>query len=129
MKRLLVLFTFLAALSVTQVNAQQGGDPQARMQRMKEQIKPQLMDKAKLTDAQADKVIDINFAMRQQMRQLRDLNEDERKKKMDELREDINKQYKAIPLTDDQVKAVNDFFDEMRKNMQQQRQQGGGNGQ
>ena len=34
---------------------------------------------------------------------------------------------KAIPLSDEKVKAVNTFYEEMRKNMQQQR--GGGQGQ
>jgi hypothetical protein len=46
---------------------------------------------------------------------------------MDNLQTERNKQYKDIPLTDDQIKAVNDFFEEQRKQMQQQRQNGGGN--
>ena len=129
MKKLFLFVAFLFSLSTITVQAQDnsGGDPQAMLQRMKDRIKPQLMEKTKLTDAQADKVIEINFQERQQMRGLRDLSEDDRKKKMDEIREDLNKQYKAIPLTEDQIKSVNDFFDEMRKNMRQ-RQQGGGNG-
>lgn len=129
MKRLFLFVAFLFSLSTITVQAQDnsGGDPQAMLQRMKDRIKPQLMEKTKLTDAQADKVIEINFQERQQMRGLRDMSEDDRKKKMDEIREDLNKQYKAIPLTEDQIRSVNDFFDEMRKNMRQ-RQQGGGNG-
>jgi hypothetical protein len=59
---------------------------------------------------------------------MRDLSDDDRKKKMSEIQEGINKEYKGIPLTDDQIKSVNAFFDEMRKNMQQQRQNGGGGG-
>ena len=31
-------------------------------------------------------------------------------------------------LTDDQIKAVNEFFEEQRKQMQQQRQNGGNGG-
>jgi hypothetical protein len=61
------------------------------------------------------------------MRGMRDLNEEDRKKKMDEVRAATDKKYKEMPLTDDQIKAVNDFYDEWRKNMQQQRNGGGGN--
>jgi len=42
---------------------------------------------------------------------------------MDEVKAENNKKYKAIPLTDDQVKSVDEFFEEQRKNMQQR--QGG----
>lgn len=133
MKKLLVL----AALCVTvyAVNAQPpqgGGDPAAMMARMKERIKPQLMEKAKLSDAEADKVIEINFDSRRQMRDIRmdqSLSDDDKKKKIDELRTGLDKKYKEIPLTDDQVKAVNDFYEEMRKNREQRSNwNGGGNG-
>jgi hypothetical protein len=69
------------------------------------------------------------FSNRSKMRSLRDLNEEDRKKQTEELQAAENKEFGAIPLTEDQVKAVNNFFDEQRKQMQQQRQQnGGGNG-
>ena len=128
-KLILLLVVFVSAFTIS-TKAQQGGgpggDPAAMLARMKERMKPQLIEKTKLTDAQADKVIEINFEARSQMRGMRDLSEDERKKKMEEVKETINKKYKEIPLTDDQVKAVNDFYDEWRKNMQQ-RGPGGGN--
>jgi Spy/CpxP family protein refolding chaperone len=134
MKKLLALVAVFTTVLLSNANAQQGNgnggnfDPAAMKARYVERVKPQLIEKTKLTDAQADKVIDINFEARSKMRGLRDLSEDDRKKKMDEVQTDINKQYKAIPLTDDQIKAVNDFFEEQRKQMQQQRQNGGGNG-
>jgi Spy/CpxP family protein refolding chaperone len=123
---MLVLFTAVATINV-QAQGGQGGDPAAMLARMKERMKPQLIEKTKLTDAQADKVIEINFEARSQMRGMRDLNEEDRKKKMDEVRAATDKKYKEMPLTDDQIKAVNDFYDEWRKNMQQQRNGGGGN--
>lgn len=131
MKKLLVMVAVFTTVLITNANAQQGGgqgnfDPAQMAQRYKDRVKPQLIEKTKLTDAQADKVCDIQIASRQQMRGLRDLSEDDRKKKMDDIQADINKQYKAIPLTDDQIKSVNEFFEEMRKQMQQQRQNGGG---
>jgi Spy/CpxP family protein refolding chaperone len=129
MKKLLVLVAVFTTVLLSNANAQQGNgnfDPAQMAQRYKERVKPQLIEKAKLTDAQAEKVCDIQLASRQQMRALRDLSEEDRKKKMEEIQADNNKQYKAIPLTDDQIKAVNDLMEEMRKQMQQQRQNGGG---
>jgi Spy/CpxP family protein refolding chaperone len=132
MKKLLVLVAVFTTFLVSNANAQQGGngnmDPAAMKARYTERVKPALIEKTKITSEQADKVIDINFDARSKMRGLRDLSEEDRKKKMDEVQADINKQYKAIPLTDDQIKAVNDFFEEQRKQMQQMRQNGGGNG-
>jgi hypothetical protein len=132
MKKLFVLVAVFTTALITNANAQGGNgngnfDPVAMKARYTERVKPLLIEKTKLTDAQADKVIDINFEARGKMRGMRDLSEDERKKKMDDIQADINKQYKDIPLSDDQIKAVNDFFEEQRKQMQQQRQNGGGN--
>jgi Spy/CpxP family protein refolding chaperone len=129
MKKLFLLIALFTTVYVTNANAQQGGgDPAAMMQRYKDRVKPQLVEKTKITDAQADKVIEIMFNSRSKMRGLRDLSEDDRKKQLEQIQADQNKEYKAIPLTDDQIKAVNDFFEEQRKQMQQQRQQNGGGG-
>ena len=59
------------------------------------------------------------------MRGLRDLSEEDRKKKLDEIRAENTKKFKAIPLTDDQLKAVDAYFDEQMKKMMNR---GGGNG-
>jgi hypothetical protein len=126
MKKLFVLVAFLTTLFLSNAQAQQGGgDPAAQLQRYKERVKPQLVEKVKLTEAQAERVIDISFGYRSQMRGFRDLSEEERKKKTEEIQAAQEKEYKAIPLTDDQIKAVNEFFIEQRKQMQQQRQNGG----
>ena len=130
MKKLLVLVAVFTTVLLN-ANAQQGNgnmDPAAMKARYVERVKPLLIEKTKITDAQADKVIDINFEARSKMRGMRDLSADERKKKMDDVQADISKQYKDIPLTDDQIKAVNSFFEEQRKQMQQQRQNGGNGG-
>ncbi|HVG40108.1 MAG TPA: hypothetical protein VM888_00755 [Chitinophagaceae bacterium] len=128
MKKILVLVAFFVTIFATTTSAQQqgGGDPAAMMARYKERVKPQLMEKTQLSDALAEKVLDINFESRAAMRGMRDLSEEDRKKKMDEIQADITKKYKALPLNDDQIKSVNAFFEEQRKNMQQR--QGGGNG-
>src|SRR6187431_2369032 len=104
MRKLLLLLTLFTAVWVNNANAQ-GGDPAAREARMKE-MKTQLIEKVKLSEVEADKVIEITNASREQMRDLRDLSEPDRTKKT-----------KAIPLTDDQVKALNEYMAERRKNM------------
>ena len=123
MKKLLVLVVFFTTFFAMNADAQGqgGGDPAARAARMKEVVKPQLIEKVKLTDAQAEKVIDINLKYRSEMRGFRDMTEDERKKKREEIQTAQNKDYKEIPLTDDQIKAVNEFFEEQRKEMAKQR--------
>lgn len=122
-KVFLLIFLFVAGMSISY--AQQGGDPAARLQQMKERIKPQLIEKAKLTDAEADKVIEINFEARSQMRGFRDLSPEERQKKMSEVNAVLTEKYKAIPLTEEKVKSVVAYFEEQRKQMMERR---GGNG-
>ena len=109
MKKLIVLLLFFVAVSTVKVQAQGGGDPAAREARMKE-MKTQLVEKAKITDVQADKVLEIYNGAREQRMGLRDLNEADRAKKMEEINADLAKKYKAIPLTDEQVKAVTEYM-------------------
>jgi hypothetical protein len=132
MKKLFFLIVLFTTVYTTKVVAQQNGDrdPAAMMQRMKDRIKPSLIEKTKLTDAQADKVIEINFSNQRKRRDIRmdqTLTDEERAKKNAELQENQNAALKAIPLTDNQVKDINSFFEEMRKE-QMQRRQGSGNG-
>lgn len=132
MKKLLLLIAIFTAIGTTQLKAQNGGgdrDPAAMMQRMKDRIKPSLMEKTKITDAEADKVIEINFANQRKRREIRmdqTLSEEEKTKKNSEIDEAQNKDLKAIPLTEAQVKDVNDFFQDLRKQQMQRRQQNGG---
>lgn len=126
MKKLLVLVALFTTVYVSQAHAQANNDPAAMKARYVERVKPMLIEKAKISDAEADKVLDINFNARTKMRGLRDLAPDERKKQAEQIQADMNKDYRAIPLTEDQVKAVNEFFEEQRKQMQQRQQQNGG---
>ncbi len=108
-----------------------GGDPEAMKARMKERVKPMLIQQASVTDAEADKVIDVYFAAQMKTRALRQdqaMSDDDRKAKTKEINDQRDKDLKAIPLTDEKVKAVNTFYEEMRKNMPQRGGgQGGGN--
>jgi hypothetical protein len=128
MKKVLALLSFALVCSLTTM-AQGGGgggmDPAQMLEMMKTRVKPQMIEKTKLTDAQADKVLEIQVWASGQTRGLRDLAEDQRAAKLKEVNDEKEKKFKAIPLTDEQIKAVNDFYEEMRK---ARAAQGGGRG-
>ncbi|MFZ6025960.1 MAG: hypothetical protein ACOYVG_16080 [Bacteroidota bacterium] len=120
MKKVIALLTIAFCCTLIVAMAQPGGGQQMDtaqiLEMMKQRIKPGLMEKTKLTDAQADKVLEIQLWAQQQNRGLRDLDKEDRIKKLKETNNEREKKLKAIPLTDDQVKAVNDFYAEMRRN-------------
>ncbi len=120
MKKLLFLTLIFGTLTSTAAYAQ-AGDPPTVLQQMKEKQKPGLVEKAGLTDAQADKVIEINLALRQAMLtdDIRNLNEADRIKKMADFQAAKEKKYSKIPLTAEQIKAVFAYYEGMRKNMPQ----------
>ena len=116
----------VALFTATTVQAQggPGGDPVQMRQRMIERVKPQLLQKTKLSEAEADKVLDIYLAAMPQRREIRmdsGMSEEEKKKKMEAIEEEAGKKYKAIPLSDEKLKALNEFFADMRGNMQNSR--------
>ena len=128
MKKIIALLTIVGCIAATNVMAQGGGggqqmDPAQMLEMMKQRIKPQLIEKTKLSDSEADKVLEIQLWAQSQGRGLRDLSEEERAAKQKETADERKKKLKAIPLTDDQIKAVDDFYEEMRKNRPQR---GGG---
>jgi hypothetical protein len=128
MKKIIALLTIVGCIASTSVMAQGFGggqqmDPAQMLEMMKQRMKPQLMEKTKLSDSEADKVLEIQLWVQTQGRGLRDLSEDERAAKQKETADERKKKLKAIPLTDDQIKAVDDFYEEMRKNRPQR---GGG---
>jgi Spy/CpxP family protein refolding chaperone len=125
MKKLFFLATlFLAIFSASAQGGPGGGDPATMRQRMKERFKPQLVEKTKITDEQADKVLDIYMETQRQRRDIRmdqSLSDEEKTKKNTALDEEMAKKLKAIPLKDEEVKSVASFFEEARKNMQPRR--------
>lgn len=114
MKKLLFLTLVLGALVSTNVNAQ-AGDPPSPLQQAKEKQVPMLVEKAGLTEAQANRVIEINFEMRESMRAFQDLSEADRKVKIAEMKAARDKKYSEIPLTAEQIAAIKTAYENWGK--------------
>jgi hypothetical protein len=115
MKKLLFLTLIFAALFSTTTLAQGGNDQAAMLQKMKETIKPKMIEKTGLTEALVDKVLEINLEMRMQAAALKDLSEADRATKITELKAAKEKKLSEL-LTADQLKALNAYYADMAKN-------------
>ena len=108
-----------AAIAQTNVNLPANNDELlARAIRI---YKAPLVEKAKITEAQADKVVAIIAEIQIKMRDIsadQSVTGDDRMNKLQALRAERDKKFKAIPLTDEEMKNVSAAIDEIRKNMQ-----------
>ena len=123
MKKFLFLTLIFCAVISTATNAQpqnqpqpqaQAPDPAAMLKQMKEKITPQMAAKTGLTEAQCDKVIELNFEMRMAAAGLRDLSEADRIAKIQELKAAKEKKFSEF-LTPEQIKAVKEFYENVGK--------------
>jgi len=137
MKKLLFLSLISGALISTttsaqgpvsskQPAAQQPATPQftaeqkaTMLKEAKEKQIPMLVEKAGLTDAQAEKLIEINFEIRfGAAATLQGLNDADRTAKLAEMKATKEKKYSEIPLTPEQIKAVYAAYEDWGKSMQ-----------
>ena len=137
MKKLLFLSLISGALISTttsaqgpvsskQPAAQQPAAPQFTAEQKATMIKeakekqiPMLVEKAGLTDAQAERVIEINFETRfGAATALQGLNETDRTAKLAEIKATKEKKYSEIPLTPEQIKAMYAAYEDWGKSMQ-----------
>ena len=95
---------------------QLSADQAALLQQMKDKFKAPMVEKTGLTEAQANKVIEINFELRQSMVAFKDLSDADRAKKVAELKVTREKRYSEIPLTPEQIKSVLSFYENMPRN-------------
>lgn len=126
MKKFL-LFTLFSAIISIAANAQTNpgpaapqtkeANPAAILQQMKEKTVPQMVEKTGLTEEQANKVVELNFEMRQAAAGLKDLSDADRIAKIQELKAAKEKKMSEL-LTADQIAAVKKFYEDMGKNMQ-----------
>lgn len=130
MKKYLFLSLAFTAVIATASNAQTASVPSPNgatatpaanapalpsLRQMQEKITPQMVEKTGLTEAQANKVIELNYEMRMAAGALKDLPEADRSKKIAELKAAKEKKMNEL-LTADQQKAVAAFYADMGKN-------------
>lgn len=128
MKKYLFLSLAFIAFIATSSNAQTASVPSPNgataaapapalpsLQQMQERIVPQMVEKTGLTEAQANKVIELNYEMRMAAGALKDLSEADRSKKIAELKATKEKKMNDL-LTAEQQKAVVAFYADMGKN-------------
>ena len=136
MKKLLFL-SFISAALISTASAQSGPSssqapvkqqpaPQqftpeqmaAMLKDAKEKQVPMLVEKAGLTAAQAERIVEINYEIRNQAATtLAGLSDADRSAKIAELKAAKEKKYSEIPLTADQIKAVYAAYESMGKDM------------
>jgi hypothetical protein len=119
MKKFFFLTLILGAL-ISSTSHAQAGDPQTppaapTLQQVIEKQAPGLVEKAGLTQAQAEKVIQLNYEMRMQMLNFQNLSDADRSKKVAELRAEKEKKFAEF-LSADQIKSMNAYHAEMAKN-------------
>jgi Spy/CpxP family protein refolding chaperone len=118
MKKFLFMTLILGGVVCTNAYAQPAADPATVLQQMKEKQVPGLVEKVGLTEAQAEKIVELNYEMRMTAsRELKDLNDADRSKKIAELKAAKEKKFAEF-LTPEQITAMNNYYAEMGKNMQ-----------
>ncbi|RYZ24127.1 MAG: hypothetical protein EOO16_02340 [Chitinophagaceae bacterium] len=106
------------AQSASAATPAMSADDAAMLQQAKEKQKGPMVEKTGLSEAQVERIIEINFEIRQAARGLRDLNETDRSARITELKALKEKKYAEI-LTPEQVKTVHTYYEDMGKAMQQ----------
>ena len=125
MKKYLFLTFILSALYSTTILAQgtttQGSgapaaiDQVAMLQKMKETMKPKMIEKTGLSEAKVDKILEINLETRIAASNLKDLSEADRSAKITELKAAKDKKISEL-LTADELKSLNAYYDDLKKN-------------
>lgn len=119
MKKIILAFAFFAAILSVPAFAQDTESAEVMLQKMKDRVKPELVKKAGITEVQAEKVIEVQFFIQTQRRQVRmdqSLDAEQKKARNAELDNARDKEYGGIPLTSEQIKAVNLYFANEQKN-------------
>ena len=119
MKKVFVLLAVALAIISTTTMAQGGGnfDPAAMKERQLKMLKESDL---KLTDVQADSVVAVQVDLMQQKKGMRDLAPEDRKAKMKEINDAMEKRL-ALALKDETLaKKVIAYQKEQQKKMRQQ---------
>lgn len=119
MKRMITLILFCLIGSPVFLQAQEieaaidrSSDQEFR-EFLREKQKPSLVQKLKLTKTEADKVIEVQVWAAPYLLSFAKLPAAQQAEKIRQLNEGKEKKYREIPLTDEKVKAVIAFYEQM----------------
>lgn len=123
MKKIVLVLMLVVATGSIKMYAQTNlpATQEEMLDRSRKIYKAPIIEKAKLSDAKAEQVVAIIAEAQMKFRKIsadQSTSADDRMKQMMEIRAERDKKFKAIPLTDEEFKLVNDAIDEVRRNMQ-----------
>lgn len=122
MRKIVTLMVVLAVALPALSQAQLEGtitttSPESFLNYLRDRQKPVLISKLKLTDEQAEKVIAVQVWAAPYLRNIAfDTPEEKKQSATVLLNEEKKKKYKAIPLSDEKVEEVIQFYANMLKN-------------
>lgn len=122
MRKIVTLIVVLAAALPALSQAQLEGtitttSPESFLTYLRDRQKPVLISKLKLTDEEAEKVIAVQVWAAPYLRNISfDMPEEQKQSATVLLNEEKKKKYKAIPLSDEKVEEVIQFYANMLKN-------------
>jgi hypothetical protein len=126
-KNILCLIIALSLTATTFVFAQPPGNSDQRAQ-MQQMMKQYLKDSLQLSDAMTDSVMAVRMEFHPKMREIfmnQSLSADEKESKIGDIRTQMEARYKAVGLTDDQVKKLVGKDQRMREQMHNRMNNGG----
>jgi hypothetical protein len=120
MKKNLLLFLIGLTCILCESNAQFSAtitraSDEELMEYLKNSDKPELMKRAKLSDAQVEKVFSIQIWAGKQLYEMSVLQKDTTMGGLNKLNDEKVKKYQAIPLTNTQIKEIVNHYEEKRK--------------
>lgn len=117
----IVTFIVVVVLAFPIVANSQGtittSSPESFLTYLRDRQKPALISKLNLTDEQAEKVIEVQVWAAPYLRNISfDMPEEQKQSATVLLNEEKKKKYKAIPLSDEKIEQVIQFYANMLKN-------------
>jgi hypothetical protein len=121
-----IISCLVIVLSFTTVSLFAQNQNGGQMQQMPRQY---LKDSVHLSDAVTDSVMAVRMQYQPQMRQIfmdQSMSTDDKQSKVQNIRTEMEAKWKALGLTDDQIKMIREHDQRMREQMRNRMNNGGG---
>jgi hypothetical protein len=123
MKKIIFCFAIALLATISSFAQNQNGGQMQQMQRQ------YLKDSVRLPDAMIDSVMAVRMQYQPQMRQIfmdQNMSSDDKQTKLQGIRTEMEAKFKAVGLTDDQIKMIRDHDQRMRDQMRNRMNNGNG---